>query len=354
VNELLSILDAKTDDKSGKPLSDSIRFQKSSSGQVLMFKQTKENNTIENQRKYMDSSSGKAARETAGEKLTALLQGAGLEIDDNIRIALPNADRPGDAATLRQVLDQALHKLDAADSSEKLQASVSELRKEIAATPLSDPSKGGLFMRGNTEGAKLVGKVLAGTFKKDVQSIVSEMNQSFANRIKAAGSHPDRPSIDKALVATYQVLLKSLANIKLSDEFRQLAFDIGQIVDDAATTQSAGVNGAGLETLQKNAQACKLNIVPAMLLRSLTTELTLDLSASEIPIFNQVTNLGNTGNPVKMIQMASALISKINNAAVDRKNTPMQELFPEFKNFILSPENNIDQFTAMKQLMDEL
>jgi hypothetical protein len=180
------------------------------------------------------------------------------------------------------------------------------------------------------------------------------MNQSFAKGIKAAGPHPDRATVDKALVATYQVLLKSLANIKLSDEFRQLAHEIGQVIDDAATTQSVGLAGPSLETLQKNVQACKLNIVPAMLLRSLCTELTLDLAASEIPIFNQVTNLGNTGNPVKMIQMASAMISKINNAEVDRKGTRMQDLFPEFKNFILSPENNIDQFTAMKQLMDEL
>lgn len=353
VNELLSILDAKTDDKSGKPLSDSIRFQKSSSGQVLMFKQTKENNTIDNQRKYMDSSSGKAARETAGEKLTALLQGAGLEIDDNNRIALPNADRPGDAATLRQVLDQALHKLDAADSSEKMQAVVSELRKEIVGIDLKDESKSKLFMRGNSEAAKLAGKFLEGSFKNDVESIVSKMNQSFTEGIKAAGPNPDRATVDKALVATYQALLKSLANIKLSDEFRQLAREIGQIVDDAATAQSAGLAGPSLETLQKNAQACKLNIVPALLLRSLTTELTLDLNNSESPIFNKVANVGNTSYPIRMSQMTSNLISKINSGKTEKLSS-MHNMFPEFKNFTLSPENNIDQFTAMKQLMDEL
>lgn len=344
VNELITIIDGKTDSKTGKPLSDQIRFQKGSSGQVMMYKPSKEQLSTENRDKYMQSRSGVEAREMAGNKFALLLQGAGITIDANTRNALPSATQEGNAGQLRDLLQQTLRQMDKVDRNE-------HLAKDLSANPLSDPFKGALFLRANTEGANLMAKALNGMFTEDARGIVKKMNTTFESALQGAGPTPDRAAVDKALVATYQSLLQSLAEVRLSDQFGQVARELSQLVNEAADRQSTNVDAATQSVIAKNAQTCKANIVPAMLLRSLCRDLTLEMTKSESAIFKKaVAGMNVTGHEVKMSQMASALIARINNATYDKKSTVMTDSFAGFNAFIASADNNVDQFAAMKAL----
>jgi hypothetical protein len=239
--------------------------------------------------------------------------------------------------------------------SEKINKAVTQLSKEINQLDFSKNNVSEEFFRANLAGAKFTGEALKGVFKNASENITSQINQEFTDVVKSFGPNPTKEQLDQAMISTYKKLLSCLKDISFPAHFTQLATDINNLLEQAASEQIKNSDEITKKMIQTNLGKCKNNITSALLLRSLCSDLTLTLSKNENESFKKLlAGYTDYQSGIKMHQFSSNLISKINQSTSGKKRTAMMEAFPEFDKFLLTPENNLSGFHALNKINNDI
>lgn len=232
---------------------------------------------------------------------------------------------------------------------------VTQIAKEIKNAGLASDNVGALFLRGNSDGAKMAGEALKGVFKDVAEGIAAKMNQEFTAAVTSLGPNPSDEALGKALTSTYKKLLDCLKEVSFPAQFHQLASDISESLQQAANAQSKKANNATKKQIQTNLDKCKNNIASALLLRSFCVELTGALAKNECQDFKTLmAGRSKFQSGINMHQFAANLLSKINQSTSGTKRSAMLDAFPVFDQFIQSSENNISGFHALNRINKEL
>lgn len=239
--------------------------------------------------------------------------------------------------------------------TEKREQAVAQLSKEIKQFDFSNRNISEQFFRGNSAGAKLAGNALKGVFKNTSKDIVAKMNQEFTDAVKNLGPNPSKEQLGQAMITTYKKLLTCLKDISFPTQFSQLAVEVNDLLQQAASDQIEKSDEATKQMIQTNLKKCKNNIASALLLRSFCSELTVTLDENKNESFAKLlAGYKDYQSGIKMHHFASNLIGKINQSTSGAKRTAMMEAFPEFDKFLLTPENNISGFHALNKINNDI
>jgi hypothetical protein len=226
-----------------------------------------------------------------------------------------------------------------------------QLSKEINELNFSSGDPSTLFLRGNSEGAKQVGLALRGVFKEVLPDIVSKLNEEFSATLNKLSANPSKEELGQALISTYEKLLECLKDLKFPPQFNEVANEINESLNRSASIQSKNAKADANEIIKGNLNNCKKNIASALLLRSFCAELTIKLSFNESTNFTKaMSGFSQSQSGIKLHQMSSILMSKINQSTSGTKRSAMLESFPNFDDFIKSPKNNLSEFNALNEM----
>ncbi len=360
----LSRLMTRTEDKeTGAPLSDTLYFSKGDNGRVNFLKLPVARDTKAAQEKYMKSESAGQARELAGQKLADLFTRAGLQLTDEIRQALPSKTHMGDARVIRDTLADAGLKLNHLENAKSrdmpatLAQTLAALKTDLAALDWTTARSVENLFRGNSDSSRLMVGLIGNTFTEGAKKCA-------ATALKAGYDclHQTK-SADLAAVALHQALLGSLKDIHFTPAVYELAQGMMKLADEVAADKLRSNDNPSAATrfdqttVDKTALKAKEKMLAAILLRTLMTQLSDELSEGENTYQREVSRV--TGQPpageLGFARINDKIMKLFNNtmesAQTKAQISSMMAKLPNYAAFLSNKDqNNLNAFISFRQL----
>lgn len=362
LTELITMIDRKADKKTGATLSGNIYFTKGSQGNVNLQKISASKDTPSAQQKYLVSAESMQARELAGLKLASLFKKAGIEVTDEIRQALPGKTTIGNVAIIRETITNSLTKLSQMEKSEQSQIPATKkqtldaLKTDLSGITWSDTRSVENLFRGNTTGSKMLVGYLGATFTDSAKKCAAAAIKAGNECLKKTHS------ADLAMVAAHQTLLASFKEVHFTPELNDLAYALMDLVDEVASEKlSQDPAKYTNETVSTIAAKAKEKMLSTIMLRTLATELTDELTLADLSFRRTAESLsGKTPPPEASFIRIGDKIQKLFNRQSASKTMQgqldeMKSTSPQYAGFLSdSMQNNLEAFTALKQLSKDL
>lgn len=362
LTELITMIDRKEDKKTGAALSGNIYFTKGSQGNVHLQKVLASKDTPSVQKKYLASAESIQARELAGFKLESLFKKAGIEVTDEIRQALPGKTTIGNAAIIKETITNSLTKLSQMEKNEQSQIfatkkqTLDALKTDLSGITWSDTRSVENLFRGNTTGSKMLVGYLGATFTDSAKKCAAAAIKAGNECLKKTHS------ADLAMVAAHQTLLASLKDVHFTPELNDLAYSMMDLVDEVASEKmSQDPAKYTKETVSTIAAKAKEKMLSTIMLRTLATELTDELTLADLSFRRTAESLsGKAPPPEASFTRIGDKIQKLFNRQSASKTMQgqleeMKSTSPQYAGFLSDAmQNNLEAFTALKQLSSDL
>lgn len=361
--DLSRLMERKDDKDTGAPLSDTLYFSKGDNGQVNFLKLPVARDTKAAQEKYMRSESAGQARELAGQKLADLFTKAGLQLTDEIRQALPGKTRMGDAKVIKDTLADAGLKLNHLENAKSrdvpatMAQTLSALKTDLSALDWTKASSVESLFRGNSASNRLMVGLIGNTFTEGAK-------QCAATALKAGFDclHQTK-STDLAAVALHQALLGSLKDIHFTPEVYELAQGMMKLADEVAAEKMQSNSNPSTKTkfdqgtVDKMALKAKDKMLAAILLRTLMTQLSDEMSEMENTYMREASRVSGQP-PADELRFARVndKVMKLFNHTMRSAQTlsqidGMKAKLPQYAAFLANEDkNNLNAFVSFRQL----
>ncbi len=363
LEDLSKLMNRDKDKETGAPLSNTLYFSKGDNGQVHFIKLPVAKDTKAAQEKYMKSESAGQARELAGQKLADLFTKAGLQLTDEIRLALPSKSHMGDAKVIKDTLVDAELKLNHLENAKarELPATMAQtlaaLKTDLANLDWNNVKSVENLFRGNTKSSRLMVGLLGEAFTKGAK-------QCAATAVKAGyDCLYQTKSPDLAAVALHQALLGSLKDIHFTPEVYELAQGMMKLADEVAAEKMQSNSDPSVKkkfdqaTVDKIALKGKEKMLATIMLRTLMNQISEELTEMDNTYQREAGRV--SGQPpadeLRFARIGDKLMKLVNGTMESAQSKTqienMTAKLPAYATFLANKDqNNLKAFIALRQL----